>query len=180
MKENNTLHQHKECLRCRKEEYMSQKEVSRWLKGITIAIGLMGVLFFFIVMPNMAQSMADRYPEVSYLMWPGMIFGWGIGVICYAILYQFWKVCVEIGRDNSFSKENARSFVRISHLSIVASLVWFAGMMVLALLRCIGVASGFLMTLIAFVFIVVAILAAALSHLIYKSYELKKEQELTI
>lgn len=166
--------------RCRKEECMSQKEVSRWLKGITIAIGLMGVLFFFVVMPYMAQDMADTYPEVSYLMWPGMIYGWGIGVICYAILYQFWKVCVEIGRDNSFSAENARAFVMISRLSIVAALVWFVGIVVLALVGCLGAAFGFLMILIAFIFIVVAILAAALSHLIYKSYELKQEQDLTI
>lgn len=159
---------------------MSQKEVSRWLKGLTIAIGLMGVLFFFVVMPYMAQDMADTYPEVSYLMWPGMIYGWGIGVICYAILYQFWKVCVEIGRDNSFSAENARAFVMISRLSIVAALVWFVGIVVLALVGCLGAAFGFLMILIAFIFIVVAILAAALSHLIYKSYELKQEQDLTI
>ena len=101
---------------------MSQKEVSRWLKGITIAIGLMGVLFFFVVMPYMAQDRADTYPEVSYLMWPGMIYGWGIGVICYAILYQFWKVCVEIGRDNSFSAENAskRLFSEFSCLSKIS------------------------------------------------------------
>ena len=89
---------------------MSQKEVSKWLKVITILVGVAGIIFFFVVMPYMAYDVAAAYPEAAYLKWPGMIYGWGIGVICYAILYQFWKVCVEIGRDNSFSAENAKAF----------------------------------------------------------------------
>lgn len=159
---------------------MSQKEVAKWLKGITIAIGLMGAIFFLGVMPAMAQEMAVIHAEVSYLKWPGMIYGWGIGVICYAILYQFWKVCVEIGRDNSFSAENAKAFRMISRFAMIGALMWFAGLGFLVIMGCIGAAFGFLLIVMAFIFVVLAVLAAALSHLVYKSYELKLEQELTI
>lgn len=159
---------------------MSQMEVSKWLKGITILTGLAGLLFFFLVMPMLAKDLAAGYPEAAYLMWPGIFYGWGIGVICYAILYQFWKVCVEIGRDNSFSAENARSFVVISRLAVLMAAVWFGGLVFLAVIRSLGPAFGIFMILITFICIVVAVLAAALSHLIYKSYELRKEQELTI
>lgn len=159
---------------------MKQMEVSKWLKAITILTGIAGLLFFFLVMPVLAQDMAAAYPEVSYLMWPGMIYGWGIGIICYGILYYFWKVCVEIGRDNSFSAENAHSFAVISRLALLMAAVWFVGLIFLAVIHCLGPAFGIFMILCAFICVVVAVLAAALSHLVYKSYELRREQELTI
>lgn len=155
-------------------------EVSKWLKAITILAGIAGLLFFFLVMPMMAREIAESNPGMAYLMWPGILYGWGIGVICYAILYQFWKVCVEIGKDNSFSAENAGAFVIISRLALVMAAVWFAGVLFLAVIRCLNPAIGIFMVLITFICIVAAVLAAALSHLIYKSYEMRQENELTI
>ena len=98
---------------------MSQKQVADWLKGITLSIAGMGLLFFGLVVPYLAWDMAVTYPDYAALRVPGILYGWGIAVFCYAILYQFWKVCVQIGRDNSFSSENARSFVVISRLAFV-------------------------------------------------------------
>ena len=82
---------------------MSQKQVAGWLKGITLSIAGMGLLFFGLVVPYLAWDMAVTYPDYAALRIPGILYGWGIAVFCYAILYQFWKVCVQIGRDNSFS-----------------------------------------------------------------------------
>ncbi len=107
---------------------MKQSEISGWLKGITIAIGIVGVVFFFLLVPILAGEMKREYPQAAFLYLPGMAYSYVIAAGCYAILYQFWTVCREIGRDNSFSKENA----------------------------------------------------AALSHLVWKAYELKQENELTI
>lgn len=159
---------------------MRQMEVSKWLKAITILTGVAGLLFFFLVMPLMARDLVESYPEMAFLMRPGILYGWGIGVICYAILYQFWKVCVEIGRDNSFSGENAKAFVIISRLAVAMAVVWFGGVVFLAVIHCLSLALGIFMLLIAFICIVVAVLAAALSHLIYKSYEMRQENDLTI
>ncbi len=114
---------------------MSQKQVAGWLKGITLSIAGMGLLFFGLVVPYLAWDMAVTYPDYAALRIPGILYGWGIAVFCYAILYQFWKVCVQIGRDNSFSGENARSFVVISRLAFVLAVVWFAGILFLAAKR---------------------------------------------
>ena len=103
---------------------MSQKQVAGWLKGITLSIAGMGLLFFGLVVPYLAWDMAVTYPDYAALRIPGILYGWGIAVFCYAILYQFWKVCVQIGRDNSFSGENARSFVVISRLAFVWRKEW--------------------------------------------------------
>ncbi len=71
--------------------------------------------------------MEDADESLAYLFMPGLLYGWCIAVICYAILYQFWKVCVQIGKDNSFSKENAKCFRNISHFALLLAVVWFAG-----------------------------------------------------
>lgn len=159
---------------------MRQMETAKWLKGITIILGIMGLLFFFLIMPLLAEEMAKNYPEVSFLYWPGLIYGWFIAFFCYAILLQFWKVCVQIGRDNSFSKENAKAFAVISRLALLLAGVWFFGMLALALQRWLNPGIGIFMILAVMMSIVIAILAAALSHLIQKAYELKLENELTI
>lgn len=159
---------------------MRQMETAKWLKGITIILGIMGLLFFFLIMPLLAEEMAKNYPEVSFLYWPGLIYGWFIAFFCYAILLQFWKVCVQIGRDNSFSKENAKAFAVISRLALLLAGVWFFGMLALALKRWLNPGIGIFMILAVIISVIVAILAAALSHLIQKAYELKLENELTI
>ena len=146
---------------------MSQKQVAGWLKGITLSIAGMGLLFFGLVVPYLAWDMAVTYPDYAALRIPGILYGWGIAVFCYAILYQFWKVCVQIGRDNSFSGENARSFVVISRLAFVLAVVWFAGILFLAAKRALGPAFLIFMILLIFINVVIAVLAAALSHLIY-------------
>ena len=107
---------------------MKQSEISGWLKGITIAIGIVGVVFFFLHVPINAGGIKMENTQAAILFMPGLAKSEVIAAGCYAILYQFWTVCREIGRDNSFSKENA----------------------------------------------------AALSHLVWKAYELKQENELTI
>lgn len=38
---------------------MQQKEISRWLKAITIVLALMGAVFFLYIMPVLAMSWRD-------------------------------------------------------------------------------------------------------------------------
>ena len=159
---------------------MRQKEVSKWLKGITIAVGCMGIVFFCLILPVLAGEMRDAYPEVNFLYWPGMIYGWIIGVGCYIVLFLFWKVCNEIGKDNSFSKENAHTFVQITRIALVLAFVWFAGFTMLSFKHWVSPAIAIFMIFAVLISIIVAILAAAMSHLILKAYEMKQENELTI
>ena len=159
---------------------MRQKEVAKWLKGITIAVGFMGLVFFCLILPVLAGEMRDTYPEVGFLYWPGMIYGWVIGIGCYSVLFLFWRVCNEIRKDNSFSKENADAFVQISRIALALAIIWFVGFTLLAIKQWLGVAITILMIFAVLISIIVAILAAALSHLILKAYEMKQENELTI
>ena len=46
---------------------MSQKQVAGWLKGITLSIAGMGLLFFGLVVPYLAWDMAVTYPDYAAL-----------------------------------------------------------------------------------------------------------------
>ena len=155
-------------------------EISKWLKGVTIGVGFMGALFFAWIMPVTADTYRKAVPELAYLYWPGMIYGWVIGAGCYWILFQFWNVCTEIGRDNSFSIENVKSFQIISRTAAVIGVIWFTGMIFLAWNRWVNPAILIFVVMALFLCITVTILAAALSHLVQKAYEMKQENELTI
>ena len=97
------------------------------------------------------------------------------------MLIEFWKVCTQIGADNSFSVENAKCFHRMAIYGGCAGagyavrLIWW-----LVAIRGAHAEIAFLSIgeiLLSLVFIV---LCEALSKLISYAYEVKHENELTI
>ena len=159
---------------------MKQKEISKWLKGISILIGLMGAVIFFLFIPMLAIEAKTSYPELAHLFWKGLAFMWATAAGCYASLVIFWKVSNEIAKDNSFSKENARYFAWISRITVGIAIWWFIAFLFLGFSHLMNFTLQLLVLVVVLVFIAVSILSAALSHLIWKAYEMKQENELTI
>lgn len=159
---------------------MNQKKMSIMLKTIAVFAGIMGIICLAIIMPFMARECRIMYEEAAYLYWPGMCFGWLIGVLFFIALYQFWKICNEIGRDNSFSEENMRSLNIISVSALAAAGICFVGLVSLILNGTISIGFFVLMSLLVFVSLTISIIATVLSHLVKKAYELKQESEFTI
>ncbi len=159
---------------------MRQMEISKWLKGVTIIVGIMGLLFFALIIPKLALDAKVMYPEVSFLFWPGLLYVFLIAIGCYMILFLFWGVCTEIGNDNSFSKETSIAFVRISRITLAMAIYWFIGLIILAVGEWLTPALLIFLIVAVIITIAISILSAALSHLILKAYELKKETDLTI
>ncbi|MBQ3584256.1 MAG: DUF2975 domain-containing protein [Lachnospiraceae bacterium] len=159
---------------------MNQKKMSILLKGIAIMVGIMGALFLIILMPMLAKDCKEIYKEFAYLYWPGICYGWLIGIICFGALYQFWKICNEIGKDNSFSMENIKSLNTISMLAFLVAAIWFAGLVGLIMIGSMSISFFLLMSLATLVSLAISIIAIVLSHLVRKAYELKQESELTI
>lgn len=156
---------------------MKQKKICRWLKGLTVLLGIMGVAFFGGV-TVLAFYMRQQNPQD--LVWSFVFFSWYTAVLCYGVLFQFWNVCTQIGRDNSFSLENVRSFHRMAMLGVAAGAGYLARMVYL-------IAAGgfrwpvflynFALILLSVVFVT---LCEALSQLVRNAYEVKRENELTI
>lgn len=157
---------------------MNRKHSLNLLKLACVLTALMGVALFFFVAPAVLMDYAShREPR----FWIDLIYIWIVGALSFAALGQAWKICVEIGRDNTFSEINARGLVRISRLMGAACALMAVGLAVLLFGR--GqpepVLEG-LTALGALIALVLALFASAMAQLIRAGAALKDENDLTI
>ena len=95
---------------------MTQKNLSRWLQFIFVIVGICGAIGFAIT-PMLGDHMRNLYPEFSNRFLPWLIFIWATGVPCFMVLVLGWKIAANIGKDQSFSAQNARLLKWISALA---------------------------------------------------------------
>ena len=119
-------------------------------------------------------------PELAYLAWPCLALFW-LGLIVVAIALGYgWKIFGEIGRDNSFCRENARRLRAISLLALADTSLCVLSILLLLLLNALHPGVLLLMLLIAVIGAGVTAAAAALSHLTLKASQFQDENDLTI
>ncbi len=159
---------------------MSQKAVTYWLKAVTISIGLLGLAFFGGATAYGFFFKPDYNGPVPEYLRQNIIAIWITAVFCYVILFFFWKIINEIGKDNSFSLENVKNFKCMAAAGgcivieyILRIVVW----LIKGELEMIPLTYTLLKI---FVFIIFVILCIAMSKLVKNAYEIKQENELTI
>jgi hypothetical protein len=156
---------------------MKQTKISYWLKGLVIVLAIMGIVIFGVLT---CYGFFLRSQQPDSRMWTFIFFTWYTAALCYLILFEFWKVCTEIGRDNSFSMENSLSFHHMGFCGIAGAagflvrILWFS---LCGLLTPPMAGFHILELLICWIF---TVLCEALSQLIQNAYEVKRENELTI
>ena len=159
---------------------MSQKTIAKILKIFCMVVAVVGAFFFLIYAPLMVDELATMYPEAAYSKWPGMIGIWVIAVLCYAVLGNFWMICVRIGEDNSFCNENADCMKRMGLLSFVVAVLLTAAMIFLGCLGFLGISYFIVYSLLMCVVCGVGVLCLALAALIRRAAQMKEENDLTI
>lgn len=159
---------------------MEQKALSSWLKGAIVCLAILGLFIFGFVIPAYGLSLTSAYPEFAHCFWPWMILILLVAIPCYAALVIGWKIAAEIGRDRSFSADNARRMRTISNLAFGDVMLFFCGNVLLLVFN-MSHPGVFLLSLLPDLFgVAIAVCAAALSHLIYKSAALQEDADLTI
>lgn len=159
---------------------MNQSNLSKWLKGIVIGMAVFCAGIYGGILPVCGQSLVSYAPEFAHCFLPWMIFLLITAVPVFIALIFAWKVFTEIGRNNSFSFINARYLKNIAHLAIIDTVYFFLGNVVMLFAN--QSHPGILLAslLIDFLGIAVAVVCAALSHLVYKAAVINEENELTI
>lgn len=159
---------------------MKRKELTKWLKIVIAFAALIGVFLCFIVAPFLGREAVFMYPELSYMFWPSLIFIWATAVPFYAALYKGWLICEEISNDNSFCRENGQRLKEISKLALFECILYLVAMVVLLILNLLHPSILLMALFVIFVGVSIAVVAAALSHLVEKASELEEENDLTI
>ena len=156
------------------------KHPERGMKLAAVAAAALGLLAAFVLLPALASAMLEEYPAYQKWYWPGLVYCWIVLLPGFAGLWEFWKVCVQIGRDDSFSQENARSLFRICLLALTMAALLAVGVAALCLLGMGLPALLIAMLGFAAACALVALLANALSQLVRRAAAIKSENDLTI
>lgn len=156
------------------------KHPERGMKLAAVAAAALGLLAAFVLLPALASAMLEEYPAYQKWYWPGLVYCWIVLLPGFAGLWEFWKICVQIGRDDSFSQENARSLFRICLLALTMAALLAAGVAALCLLGMGLPALLIAMLGFAAACALVALLANALSQLVRRAAAIKHENDLTI
>lgn len=159
---------------------MSQKSLSKWLKGIITGMGICGAIIYLYLIPVWGRDIAEANPEFLYCYIPWIVVILVTAIPCYWGLYFGWRISSEIGKDNSFSMENARYLRNISMLAALDSVYFFLANLVLMILNMNHPGIFLLSLFVVFAGIAVTVATAGLSHLVRKAADLKAENELTI
>ena len=159
---------------------MEQKTLSKWLKCILIGVGICGLIMYAAVIPVFGLDLRTMYPEFSDRFWPWLIFIWVSGIPCFSVLVLAWKIAGNIGRDQSFTEQNASLLKWISGLSAGDAGFFFAGNILLFLLNMSHPSIVLASLVIVFAGVTVAVTSAVLSHLVKKASVLQEESDWTI
>lgn len=159
---------------------MQQSSFAKWLKIIVIGVGICLTLLCAWIIPTLGQSLQLQYPEISAFFYPWLIFLWISAVPCYAVLFIAWKIFTNIGNDESFTMVNATYLKWVSLLAAGDSFFFFATNFIFWLFN-MNHPGIMIVSLIVVTFgVAIAIIAAALSHLVLKAADLQVQSDLTI
>ena len=157
---------------------MDQKKLAIWLKAICVGCALCGLALFGFILPRFLAYVAEEVPDLPHRAWQA--FMWVLAVPCYAVLVCIWKMATQIGRDNSFSPENARLLKYIAILSGADALLLLIGNVIFMMTKhsipTLSLASAF----VCFVGLAISVGAACLSHLVHKAATVQEDGDFTV
>ena len=156
---------------------MGRVGLVRTLKGVIIFLAVMAAVCYLVIFPQRVQEAGGMY-NMEWIVTPG-IAAVSLSAIPVAIaLALFWRICTEIGRDNSFCRRNARWLSGIGFCALLDTGYCAVGTVTIELL--VGSPIWILGMGVCMVGLAIALAAFLLSHLVLKAAELKDENDLTI
>ena len=159
---------------------MKQTSLAKWLKAILIGVGVCGLIVYALVLPMVGKELIDGREELQGYFWPWLVFLWATGVPCYAALVLGWKIAGNIGEDRSFSLDNAKLLKGIAGLAVGDAGFFFLGNLIFLFLNINHPGVVLFSLIVEFAGVAIAVVAAALSHLVRKAAELQDQSDLTI
>ena len=159
---------------------MGQKTLSKWLKLVIVGTALCGLAVYLAVVPSYGAAVAERNPEFAYRYWPWMIFIWLTALPFFTALVFGWRIAANIGRDRSFTMDNAFLLKWILWLAAGDGIFFFVGNVLFLALNLSHPGVTLFSMLAVFAAVAVSVGAAALSHLVRKAAALQDENDLTI
>lgn len=159
---------------------MKQESLAKWLKGIIIGVFICGLILCIYALPVLGEEIVSQNRELEHYYLPWLILLWIASFPCYIVLILGWKVAGEIGADRSFSHKNAKLLKYVSVLALADAVFFFGGNILYLILGINHPGVVLISCAVVFIGIAISVVAALISHLIYKAAYMQEENELTI
>ncbi len=159
---------------------MEHKKLSRLLIAVLAGVFCCLVAVYGFAVPYFGNRFARFYPEFSGWYLPWLIFLSLTALPCLAILCCGLKIARSIGKNDTFSFQNASLLKSIALLVAGDVLFFFAGDLVLLCMNMSHPAILLASLLILFGGLALAIVFFVLSRLVEQAARLREENDLTI
>jgi len=159
---------------------MKQSELALWLKIIVVAVWVCALVFCLIIIPFVGADIAHNNPEYAFMFAPSVLLVWLGSIPLFVSLVLAWKIFDAIGRDNSFCEENSIRLKYIGRLALFDAAFFVLVGLTLLLMNMLHPSIIILITICVIIALSASVVMAALSHLTYKAFMIKKENDLTI
>ena len=161
-------------------DLMKQDAFSKYLKGMVIAIALLGLLLCVFFVPGFGKDIIKINPNLTYLYYPSLVFVYITVIPVYIGLWNAWRIFSKIGKNNSFCFENSKRLKNIAYLASADTFLYVAAAIALLSMDALGWNALIFIVIIVFIGFAMAIVCSSLSHLVDKAATLKEENDLTI
>lgn len=156
---------------------MTQAALAKRLKSIIFGVGIFGLIFYQVVIPYLCIELFENTFDKLLL---SILFLCSSGIPCYVVLLIAYRIADNIGKDLSFTNENAKLLKWISTLAMIDSTYLLIGNIVLIIIDAMNAMSFIILFMFVFLGVAISIVAAALSHLVAKAALLQSQNDLTI
>ncbi len=160
---------------------MRQRELSIWLRGLTIVVGVFLLIACIFLAPVIAQEAQLALPEHQGAAWWGTLaFLYVTALVGAVALIEAFLIFRDIGRDRSFTQVNASRLRTISALALLDTVLYVAVFCLMAALKVLSPGSIVLLGAVILFGAAASAAAAALSHLTVKAANIQDDNDLTI
>ena len=156
---------------------MKRLGLVRALKGAIVFMAAMAAVCYLEIFPARIRMAGEMY-DMGWMVGPGIAAVSLSAVPVVVALALFWRICTEIGRDNSFCHKNARWLSGIGFCAVVDAGYCAVGTVTIELL--VGSPVWLLGMAVCAAGTAIAIASFLLSHLVLKAADMKAENDLTI
>ena len=157
---------------------MNQKGLSLMLRLLVAVVAAAGAALSAVLIRYGHTLCLER--NQPQLFAPCLIFFLLTLAVVYVALCLSWRMFASIGRDQSFTPDNARRLKSISWLSFADALAYLLALPVLVNVTSVKPLTVLVLLLLAFAGLCMTVASACLSHLVKKAADLKRDQDLTI
>lgn len=159
---------------------MNRFSLARAIKICIIFIGILGLIFFIGVVPNIGLDLLISLEQFSKCFYPWLFLIWALAIPCYYILVLGWKLTNSLEKDQPFTHKNGDVFKKMAYLGFGDSIFFICMNIVYLFIGMNHIAIVLISVGIGFILCILSICALIFSYLFHRAADLQEQSDFTI